>query len=340
MDATISIIIPVYNISSFLDKCIESVCKQTYKNLEIILVDDGSTDNSGIICDKWAATDDRIITYHKENGGLSDARNYGLSKATGSYILYLDGDDWLDIIAAEALYKNAVQHNADIVQGGYYYAYEEYLLVYNEPASTIEYDKEGALRELISNGRIKNFAWGCLIKRELAIQVPFIKGKYFEDSFWKYQIIELSKRFIYVSTPTVYYRQRSQSISSGISLKNLDLLEGIEERLKFIQKKYPQLFDLALKGFYSMGFLFMSITKNSDENIKRAFKDYYLNINLKYKEYLNKYWYKYIYLRFMSVLFFRFNILYSIIILIKRCLCKFKKVTYLKIYVDSNRTSL
>lgn len=86
MDIIVTIIIPVYNILSFLDKCLDSVCKQTYKELEIILVDDGSTDGSAITCDQWASTDNRIKVYHKKNGGLSDARNYGLSKATGSYI--------------------------------------------------------------------------------------------------------------------------------------------------------------------------------------------------------------------------------------------------------------
>lgn len=331
MDATISIIIPVYNISSFLDKCIESVCKQTYKNLEIILVDDGSTDNSGIICDKWTATDDRIITYHKENGGLSDARNYGLSKATGSYILYLDGDDWLDIIAVEILYENAVQHNADLVQGGYYYAYEEYLLVYNEPVSTIEYDKEGVLRELISNGRIKNFAWGCLIKRELAIQVPFIKGKYFEDSFWKYQIIELSKRFIYVSTPTVYYRQRSQSISSGISLKNLDLLEGTEERLKFIQKKYPQLFDLALKKYWLLSFNLMKYSKLESGRIAFTYLDYFDSLNKQYKTELTILSRKDLGFKFRFILYRKNNLLYKFYIFLEKLGQRMIKSHYLKI---------
>lgn len=274
MDIIVTIIIPVYNILSFLDKCLDSVCKQTYKELEIILVDDGSTDGSAIACDQWSSTDNRIKVYHKKNGGLSDARNYGLSKATGSYIIYLDGDDWIAINAVEKLVHTAQEYHADFIQAGYYYAYENYLLVYNEPTNIIEYNKENALKELISNGRIKNFAWGSLIKRELALQVPFVKGRYFEDSFWKYQMIELSNKFIYVATPLFYYRQRPQSISGGFTLKNIDLLIGIEERLQFIHKNYPKLFNQALSYYWKSAFDFMRMAKQSNnENTKRIYKN-------------------------------------------------------------------
>ena len=223
MKDLVSIIIPIYNIYPFIKTCLQSVCMQSYHYLEIILVDDGSTDGSAIACDQWSFTDNRIKVYHKKNGGLSDARNYGLSKATGSYIIYLDGDDWIAANAVEKLVHTAQEYHADFIQASYYYAYENYLLVYNEPTNIIEYNKENALKELISNGKIKNFAWGSLIKRELALQVPFIKGRYFEDSFWKYQIMELSNKFVYVATPLFYYRQRSESISGNFTIKNINL---------------------------------------------------------------------------------------------------------------------
>lgn len=325
MDIIVTIIIPVYNILSFLDKCLDSVCKQTYKELEIILVDDGSTDDSAITCDQWASTDNRIRVYHKKNGGLSDARNYGLSKATGSYIIYLDGDDWIATNAVEKLVHTAQEYHADFIQASYYYAYENYLLVYNEPTNIIEYNKENALKELISNGRIKNFAWGSLIKRELALQVPFIKGRYFEDSFWKYQIMELSNKFVYVATPLFYYRQRPQSISGGFTLKNIDLLIGTEKRLLFIQKNYPQLFSIALNKYWNLVFDYMLIAQQScDEDIKEKYVNYFINISLKYKEYLNKH------LKLMYILYRRYYPLFYIITLIERGINKVKKGHYLK----------
>lgn len=325
MDITVSIIIPVYNILSFLDKCLESVCNQTYKQLEIILVDDGSTDGSAIVCDRWNLSDNRIKVYHKKNGGLSDARNYGLSKATGSYIIYLDGDDWIATNTVEKLVHTAQEYHADFIQSSYYYAYENYLLVYDEPDNIIEYNKENALKELISNGRIKNFAWGSLIKRELALQVPFIKGKYFEDSFWKYQIIELSNKFVYVATPLFYYRQRPESISGNFTLRNIDLLIGTEERLQFIQKNYPKLFNFALNKYWNLAFHCMLIAQQShNETIQKTYRDYIVAANFKYKEYLNKR------LKLIYILYNKFHPLFCVITFIKKGISKLKKEHYLK----------
>lgn len=321
----VSIIIPIYNISPFIEKCLQSVCKQSYPYLEIILVDDGSTDDSDILCDKWKNIDYRIKVYHKKNSGLSDARNYGLSKATGSYIIYLDGDDWIATNTVEKLVHTAQEYHADFIQSSYYYAYDNYLLVYDEPDNIIEYNKENALKELISNGRIKNFAWGSLIKRELALQVPFIKGRYFEDSFWKYQIMELSNKFVYVATPLFYYRQRSESISGDFTLKNIDLLIGTEERLQFIQKNYPQLFNLALNKYWNLVFHYMLIAQQSyNGNIKETYKNYLIDTNSKYKEYLNKR------LKLIYILYNKFHPLFCVITFIKKGISKLKKGHYLK----------
>ena len=114
MQDKISIIVPIYNIENYVDKCVASMVGQTYKNLEIILVDDGSTDNSGALCDKWAKLDERIIVLHKENEGLSDARNSGLEIATGKYIGFIDGDDWLAADMYDYLHQLITKHDGDI----------------------------------------------------------------------------------------------------------------------------------------------------------------------------------------------------------------------------------
>ena len=114
MEPKISIIVPVYNVEQYLERCVESLINQTYKNIEIILVDDGATDNSGQLCDELAQRDPRIVVYHKVNGGLSDARNYGIDKASGDYIGFIDSDDFIDDDMYEVLLSNILEYNAFI----------------------------------------------------------------------------------------------------------------------------------------------------------------------------------------------------------------------------------
>ena len=114
--ATISIIVPVYNVEKYLERCVKSIQNQTYSDLEIILVDDGSPDSSGALCDQYAKEDKRIKVIHKKNGGLSEARNYGIEAATGSYIMFIDSDDWIDLDMAEMLCKLSNKYDADIVE--------------------------------------------------------------------------------------------------------------------------------------------------------------------------------------------------------------------------------
>ena len=122
-NSVVSIIVPVYKVEPYLDQCVQSIVDQTYENLEIILVDDGSPDNCPAMCDAWAKKDDRVQVIHKENGGVSTARNTGLDTATGSYITFVDADDWLEPNAVEILLEQAVSTGADIVVGNYYFDY-------------------------------------------------------------------------------------------------------------------------------------------------------------------------------------------------------------------------
>ena len=116
MKERISVVVPVYNVEQYLEKCVNSIINQTYKNLEIILVDDGATDKSGKLCDELAKLDNRIMAYHKKNGGLSDARNYGVERATGDYIGFVDGDDYIDAEMYEKLYEAIKKENVDVAE--------------------------------------------------------------------------------------------------------------------------------------------------------------------------------------------------------------------------------
>ncbi len=279
--AEVSIIVPVYKVENFIKRCVDSVISQTYKDWELILVDDGSPDKSGAICDEYAKSDSRIKVLHKENGGLSDARNYGLTHVTGDYVYFLDGDDWISHDTMQILLQSALQYQSDFVQGGFYYAYPTYLLTQKPSADVYAYTSEQALHELLSNKKIKNFAWGNLISRELANQVPFIKGKFFEDIYWKYLILDKAQNIVLIPKPLYYYRQRQEGISGTFSARNLDLLKGMEERLRFISSKYPQLSAIALNQYWLTSFQFQQAAMK-EHALTALYKDYFGQLEKRY----------------------------------------------------------
>lgn len=238
----ISVIIPVYNVASFLPKCLDSVYAQDLDGVEVVLVNDGSTDDSLSICEYYKQRYPLTIVVNKENGGLSDARNVGTAVAHGDYIFYLDSDDWLAPNALTSLYDMAIKYDSDVVQGGFYYAYEDKLLR-DMTESCLEYvmTRQQAMGELVRQEAIKNFAWGKLYRKSIVSRFAFPVGKYFEDSYWQHLVINEVNKYCILSTPLYYYRQRQSGISGGFSMKQMDLLNGYEVRMDFIRTCYPEL---------------------------------------------------------------------------------------------------
>lgn len=251
----ISVIIPIYNVAQYLSQCVESVLSQLYKELEVILVDDGSTDDCPNLCDDYEEKNPRVRVIHKKNGGLSDARNAGMKVATGDWIYFVDSDDWVAQDAILKLYHFAVDNHCDVVQGGLYYAYQDHLLYRKaskkEQKRTI-LERNDAMRELIVNDRVKNFAWGKLYKTDLIRDLFFPVGKYFEDSFWQHLAMDRVERYGIVDEPLYFYRQREDSISGTPSNRLNDLLEGNRERMNFIREKYPELLPLMEKRYKAL----------------------------------------------------------------------------------------
>lgn len=248
----ISVIIPIYNVSPYLSHCVDSVLSQSFADLEIILVDDGSTDECPGICDSYVERDSRVKVIHKPNGGLSDARNAGMKIAKGEWIFFVDSDDWLALDAIQKLYQFAVENHCDVVQGGFFYAYHDHLLyrkTTNKERNRTVFERDDAMCELIINDRVKNFAWGKLYKTDLIKDLFFPVGKYFEDSFWQHLLMDKVERYGIIDEPLYYYRQRDDSISGTPSNRLNDLLEGNKERLNFIREKYPQLLPLMEKKY-------------------------------------------------------------------------------------------
>ena len=269
----VSVIIPVYNVEKYLSDCVKSVCGQTYSNLQIILVDDGSTDQSGKMCDEFAKLDSRILVIHKENGGLSDARNSGLLRANGEFVFYLDSDDYLEENAIEFLVKIQQEQNAQIVVGNYYYTYERY-----EKCATslgkgnIVLGKQKVMVALVT-GKIQNFAWGKLIKSDIAKKYEFPKGKLFEDNYWAHLVFDEAETIVVSGNPMVHYRQRNDSISYTFDMKRLDILEGWLIRKEFLEEKYPELVETFLQyvagNYINIAWLILTRMK---KNRKKAFQ--------------------------------------------------------------------
>ena len=280
----ISIIIPVYNVQEFLEKCVNSVSSQTYRNIEIILVNDGSKDDSGDICETLANQDDRISVIHQKNEGLSDARNTGTKAAHGDYLFYLDSDDYLSRDCLESLHNAILAQDAEVAQTNFYYDYTDYLLYNNNLNGKDKvYTREEAMHLLIKQKVIKNFTWGKLIRADIAKKNLFPKGKYFEDTFWKFHIIHECAKYAVLAEPRLYYLQRSRSISSSFTDKNMDQIEGEALRLDFIKEHYSaNYYNESLRSFNNKILQFKQLIINLPSSAQSWFKN-------ELNKYINKY---------------------------------------------------
>lgn len=243
----ISVIVPVYNVEQYLNRCVESIVNQTYENLEIILVDDGSPDNCPAICDAWAAKDNRVKVIHKTNGGLSDARNAGMAVVTGELMGFVDSDDWIAPDMYQLLYENMQQNDSDISACGVQMVWED-----ATPSRALTksgcciLDQEEAMRAIIDESWLKQPVWYKLYKTALVRDIPFPVGKYHEDVFWSYQAVGRATSVSVFDTPCYFYLQRSNSImGAGYSLKRLDALEAKMLRFLYVQNQYPNIADNA-----------------------------------------------------------------------------------------------
>lgn len=241
-DYKISVIIPVYNVEDYLTECVDSILNQTYKNCEILLIDDGSTDKSPQICDTYSEKNNKIRVIHTRNRGLSAARNLGTEKAQGEYIFYLDSDDYVENNVLERMLKIVEQDNADIVCGNFMYTYPDRTVIAIKEEKEYEVlDTYSAMEQLVKGKKIQNFAWGKLIKKEIAQDYKFPVGKLFEDMYWTHYIIDQAAKVAIDYKSFVYYRQRDNSISYSFNIKSLDQLEGMIQRKEFIEEEYPDL---------------------------------------------------------------------------------------------------
>ena len=249
MTEKITVIVPVYNVENYLNKCLDSLINQTYKNLEIIVINDGSTDNSGEICQEYAQKDNRITYVEQENGGLSDARNAGLERMTGSCVTFVDSDDWVEPNYVEVLHNKLIGYQADIAIGNYYSYNEDeamyYFHVNSESYYEKLYDNISIFENLYDAKQMKSFslisAWGKLYKAELFDYIRFDKGKLGEDGYINQKLYLLVQKVIYINQGLYAYRQRSGSITKTWTEKWMHaLVDAMSERITLLANmNYP-----------------------------------------------------------------------------------------------------
>ena len=234
----ISIVVPIYNVEKYLRMCLDSIEQQTYSNIEVLLINDGSPDSSGEICQEYVARDSRFHYFEKENGGLSDARNYGIERSNGMYLTFVDSDDWLSLTYVEDLYQAAIRNDADTVVS--------HFTIYNESDRNYYvhiwddyYEKTYTGEELVlelpsleSEGYVFTTSWGILFNQKLFNNIRFPKGKVIEDSRTNYKLFFKSEKITYIHKEIYYHREGIKSICSNITEKFLtDVLECLLERL-------------------------------------------------------------------------------------------------------------
>lgn len=236
----ISIVVPVYNVEKYLSKCILSILNQSFTDFELILIDDGSKDNSGRICDEYRGRDSRIKVIHQENLGLSSARNVGLETSEGKYVTFIDSDDFIHPNMLEVLYNNMLENEADISICDYNLVYEGKEIYKELGDNNIRlYNNIEGVRKIVEKSEASMItAWSKLYKRSLFYDIRYPVGKYHEDEFVTYKLLYKSTKIVTTSAKLYYYLQRSNSITgSAFSIKRLEKLEALEEAIMFFKNQ-------------------------------------------------------------------------------------------------------
>lgn len=247
----ISVIVPVYNVERYLDKCIESICSQTFRNLEIILSDDGSTDSSGTICDCWAEKDSRIRVIHKKNGGLSDARNAGIEIATGTYFMFVDSDDTITPDTIERLYSALTEHSCEIAVCNMVRIYDDDTTEpFYAPVDTLTVWEDQQRFETLNQPSACN----KLFLAKLFQDIRFPKGKFYEDTFVYHVLAHRASKIVLTGHDGYYYLSRRESIlgQPKYTDRYFDFVEAVYTRASYlIEHQVPHYSDEACLSLYA-----------------------------------------------------------------------------------------
>ena len=286
----ISVIVPIYNVSLYLRCCIESILNQTYTDLEIILVDDGSTDNSGIICDEYSLKDSRIRVIHQKNQGQSVARNKGIELAKGDWISFIDSDDWIEPTFYETFIELSSKYECDIFSCDFRYRNNEVILSQsNDKLTVVHYDLDSLIRGLLPNDpNIKFVVWNKLWKRSLIDNIRFTTGQICEEIAFDRQIFLRSKGLVHINKTLYNYRQnREGNTSSSFKLARMCVIDEFKEFINDLDKLgKPELGDIVtivaaehLIDYYNSAIIFHQ-SKTIRKKIFHGFLIFYKRISV------------------------------------------------------------
>ena len=276
----ISIVVPVYNVADYLHYAIDSLMKQTYQNFEVILVNDGSTDKSPMLCEDYANRYENIHVFHKENGGLSDARNFGVSKANSDWIFFLDPDDYLEEYTLELIVKIHKEHHADLISTkvkatSKYNAYTSYKLQESDYKDLVPFTKEKALEAMLDDKFATVSACAKLYHRSILETVPFPVGKIYEDFYVVGQHLALADKIIISPLETYnYYRREGSIVRSTFTEKRYEFFDAVAKNEEVVRKEYIQSEELhqSLQAKKILGG-FVVIGAKADSGLKDFTKD-------------------------------------------------------------------
>ena len=288
----ISVIVPVYKVEAYLDRCVQSIVDQTYTNLEIILVDDGSPDNCPAMCDAWAAKDPRIKVIHKENRGVSSARNVGMNIAKGEFVCFVDSDDWIDLQYVSILHSAVETYGADV-------AVCKMAIFENDSTMPTTYCGEpnmwlgntmDAMKSLVYGGDYRGCPCDKLYRRELLCGVEFPLGYRHEDEFFAHRVVVRANVVVFVDAYLYGYYQRDNSFMHRFTLGRLDVLEAFWERLEILNQQFPELYPVwCVKYCNTCINLYAEVLKAQPGNFKeydRKIRMYRKRVRIQLSEFL------------------------------------------------------
>lgn len=279
-DPLISVIVPVYNVEKYLKHCVDSVLSQTYTNLEVILVDDGSTDGSPTICDNYKNKDRRVNVIHKENGGLSDARNSGIDICKGEYISFIDSDDFVSPLFIESLYDGIVRYNSDLstlVHSNTFYDGKDYFVKFTDDKKKCSIrlvSADDAMKYMLYQ-QISNGSQMYLYKRKIFDELRFPKGYLYEDLYTTYKALLKSKKVTLVYADAYAYRIRANSIiRMKFDQRKMVCIDITRNMYKDICKKKPKLKKAAASRAFAINYhVFLQVPLKDSESMKKLWRE-------------------------------------------------------------------
>lgn len=277
----VSVIVPVYNTEKYLERCIDSLLRQTYKNIEILIIDDGSTDNSPEICDRYSLLDDRVKVVHKSNGGVSSARNAGLDIASGKYVAFVDSDDYVEETYIECLYSLIKDNSADLSICGYIYETENGTIINRTKGNEMLLNAYEALYMSFNNRGFQGFLWNKLFIKELIGKLRFdVNISISEDTLFVLQYLLNCNRIVYNPTNQYHYVHHQSSALNRryvkFNYKSLSEIDACNLMLKYLPDKYKEVQEVIKnkRMMTNIGVIYqLYFTKHNDENLIKMIRD-------------------------------------------------------------------